>query len=184
MLYFSAALSLPVPFRILRFCYNEHMPEISAGLLMYRRRGGILEVFLVHPGGPFYADKDIGVWSIPKGLIDEGEDPLAAAQREFAEETGFTASGDFIPLKSVKLKSGKVIRAWAFEGDCDPLSIKSNTFTMEWPPRSGRQREFPEVDHAAWFTFEEAQKSIHPGQSALIEELRQREQGIDEAGEH
>lgn len=142
---------------------------------MFRRRGGVLQVFLVHPGGPFYASKDIGIWSIPKGLIDEGEDPLAAARREFEEETGFKASGNFIPLKPVKLKSGKIIKAWAFEGDCDPGQIKSNMFSMEWPPRSGKYREFPEVDRAGWFTIEEAKQKIHPGQLDLVEELERTE---------
>ena len=153
-------------------CYNEDMPKISAGLLMYRVRSGVLQVFLVHPGGPFWARKDIGAWSIPKGLLDPDEDPLAAAQREFEEETGFKVSGCFIPLAPVKLKSGKVIQAWAVEGDCDPTVIRSNTFAIEWPPRSGRQQEFPEVDRAAWFEIEEAKKKINQGQLGLLEELQ------------
>lgn len=149
------------------------MPKISAGLLVYRMQGGVLQVFLVHPGGPFWAKKDLAAWSIPKGLIDEGEDPLAAAQREFEEETALKVSGRFIQLKPVKLKSGKVVRAWAVEGDCDPSAIISNTFSMEWPPNSGRQQEFPEVDRAAWFEIEEARKKINQGQVGLLEELRQ-----------
>lgn len=149
------------------------MPKISAGLLVYRMQGGVLQVFLVHPGGPFWAKKDLAAWSIPKGLIDEGEDPLAAAQREFEEETALKVSGRFIQLKPVKLKSGKVVRAWAVEGNCDPSAIISNTFSMEWPPNSGQQQEFPEVDRAAWFEIEEARKKINQGQVGLLEELRQ-----------
>jgi len=148
------------------------MPKISAGLLVYRMQGGVLQVFLVHPGGPFWAKKDLAAWSIPKGLIDEGEDPLAAAQREFEEETALKVSGQFIQLTPVKLKSGKVVRAWAVEGDCDLSAIISNTFSMEWPPNSGLQQEFPEVDRAAWFDIEEAKKKINQGQVGLLEELR------------
>ena len=148
------------------------MPKISAGLLVYRMRGGVLQVFLVHPGGPFWAKKDLAAWSVPKGLIDEDEDPLAAAQREFEEETALKVAGRFIQLTPVKLKSGKVVRAWAVEGDCDPSAIVSNTFSMEWPPNSGLQQEFPEVDRAAWFDIEEARKKINQGQVGLLEELR------------
>ena len=153
------------------FCYNKIMPIISAGLLLFRKRGGSLQVFLVHPGGPLWSKKDAGVWSIPKGLVDQGENPLEGAKREFHEETGFTASGQFIPLRPVKLRSGKVIQAWAIEGDCDAGMIKSNTFSMEWPPHSGRQQEFPEVDRAAWFDIEEAKQKINHGQRELLEEL-------------
>jgi predicted NUDIX family NTP pyrophosphohydrolase len=153
------------------FCYNKIMPIVSAGLLLYRKRGGSLQVFLVHPGGPLWSKKDAGVWSIPKGLVDQGENPLEGAKREFQEETGFTVSGQFIPLRPVKLRSGKVIQAWAIESDCDPGMIKSNTFSMEWPPRSGRQQEFPEVDRAAWFDIEEAKQKINHGQAGLLEEL-------------
>jgi predicted NUDIX family NTP pyrophosphohydrolase len=153
------------------FCYNKIMPTVSAGLLLYRKRGGSLQVFLVHPGGPLWSKKDAGVWSIPKGLVDQGENPLEGAKREFQEETGFTASGQFIPLRPVKLRSGKVIQAWAIESDCDPGMIKSNMFSMEWPPRSGRQQEFPEVDRAAWFDIEEAKQKINQGQAGLLEEL-------------
>lgn len=148
------------------------MPKVSAGILLYRRRAGALEVLLVHPGGPFYANRDNGVWGIPKGEIDEGEDALAAAQREFTEETGFRAAGPFLPLAPVKQKSGKVVRAWAAEGDCDPKEMKSGTFTMEWPPRSGRQREFPETDRAGWFTLIEAREKIIPAQAGFLEELQ------------
>ena len=124
------------------------MPKVSAGILMYRKRGAILEVFLVHPGGPFFAKKDVGAWGIPKGEIDEGEDALAAAQREFEEETSFKTEGNFFQLTPVTQKSGKIVMAWAVEGDCDPNEMKSNMFTMEWPPRSGKKQEFPEVDLA------------------------------------
>ncbi len=147
------------------------MPKISAGLLLYHKRGGILRVFLVHPGGPLWAKKDEGAWSIPKGLLDKDEEPLDAAKREFREETGFTALGPFIALTPVKLTGGKVVQAWATEDDCDPAAIMSNTFLMEWPPRSGRQREFPEVDRAAWFDIEEAKRKINHAQAALLEEL-------------
>ena len=139
---------------------------------MYRYRNGVLQVFLVHPGGPLWAGKDEGAWSIPKGLIDRDEDPLSAARREFEEETGLKAHGKFIPLTEVKLKSGKVIHAWAFEGDCDPDQIRSNLFSMQWPPHSGRQQEFPEVDRAGWFDMEDAKKKLNPGQTALLEELK------------
>src|SRR5262245_21038836 len=121
------------------------MPRISAGLLMYRYRDGGLEVLLVHPGGPFFKKKDSGAWSIPKGEVEGGDDPLATARREFQEETGTTPSGPFTSLTSVKQKGGKVVHAWAFSGDLDVSAIVSNTFTMEWPPRSGRTAEFPEV---------------------------------------
>jgi predicted NUDIX family NTP pyrophosphohydrolase len=147
------------------------MPTISAGLLLYRSGKGAVEVFLVHPGGPFWRKKDAGAWSIPKGIIDANEDPMSAAKREFDEETGLKVSGDFTPLSSVKLRSGKVLLAWAVEGDCDPSEIKSNTFPMEWPPHSGRQQEFPEADRAAWFTIGEAKKKINQGQVPLLEEL-------------
>jgi len=147
------------------------MAKISAGILMFRKRDGQLQVFLVHPGGPLWTKKDIGAWSIPKGEIDPGEDPLSAAQREFEEETGLKISGRFIPLSSVKLKSGKVVQAWAGEGECDPETIKSNTFPIEWPPRSGRKQEFPEIDRAAWFGIGEAKEKINKGQVPLIEEL-------------
>jgi predicted NUDIX family NTP pyrophosphohydrolase len=149
------------------------MPKKSAGLLMYRRRRGVLEVFLVHPGGPFWQKKDAGSWSIPKGEYMPGEDPLEVAQREFQEETSFKASGEFIPLTPRKQPSGKIISAWAFEGDCDASAIKSNTFLMEWPPRSGRQQEFPEVDRADWFPISAAKEKIIKGQSGFLEELIQ-----------
>ncbi len=148
------------------------MARLSAGLLLYRRRGGVLEVFLVHPGGPFWAGKDAGAWSIPKGEFSPGEDPLAAARREFGEETGFTAAGEFLPLTPLKQPSGKIIQAWAVAGDCDPGAIRSNTFTLEWPPRSGRRQEFPEVDRAGWFSLPTAREKISKGQAGFLEEIR------------
>ncbi|PYJ02857.1 MAG: NUDIX hydrolase [Verrucomicrobia bacterium] len=147
------------------------MRKVSAGLLMYRMRSGELEFLLVHPGGPLWKNKDAGVWSIPKGEIELGEDPLAAAKREFAEELGFQPQGNFIELTPIKQKSGKIVRAWAFAGDCDPSQIKSNTFTMEWPPGSGRLSQFPEVDRAAFLRLTEAKEKIIPAQIALLEEL-------------
>lgn len=147
------------------------MPKTSAGILLYKRKDGDLRVFLVHPGGPFFAKKDAGAWSVPKGEIDEGEDALAAAKREFEEETGCRPEGEFIPLSEVTQKSGKVVRSWAVEGECDAQTIRSNTFTLEWPPRSGKRQEFPEVDRAGWFTVGEAKEKINPAQIALLEEL-------------
>ncbi len=149
------------------------MPKKSAGLLMYRHRQGILEVFLVHPGGPFWAKRDAGAWSIPKGEYMPGEDPLEVAKREFQEETGFKASGEFIPLTPRKQPGGKIITAWVLEGDYDASVIKSNTFLMEWPPRSGRQQEFPEVDRAGWFSISVAREKIIKGQSGFLDELTQ-----------
>lgn len=149
------------------------MPRTSAGLLMYRRGAGGLQVLLVHPGGPFWRSKDLGAWSIPKGEVVEGEDLLACAKREFEEELGFTPSGSFRPLSQVKQKGGKTVHAWCFEGDCDLRNIRSNTFTMEWPPKSGREVEFPEVDRAEWFDVPTARKKINPAQAALLEELAQ-----------
>jgi predicted NUDIX family NTP pyrophosphohydrolase len=147
------------------------MSRTSAGLLMYRRRDGGLEVFLVHPGGPFWAKKDTGAWSIPKGEIDATEEPLAAARQEFSEETGFAAEGAFRPLAPITQAGGKIVQAWAVEGDVDPAALRSNTFSIEWPPRSGRQQAFPEVDRAAWFPLDEARRKINPAQTALLDEL-------------
>jgi len=143
----------------------------SAGILLYRRRAGALEVFLAHPGGPFWARKDLGAWTIPKGEIDEGEDPLEAAKREFAEEIGVPVQGDFHALKPIRQKGGKTVLAWAVEGDCDPDALRSNLFSMEYPPRSGRQAEFPEIDRAQWFGLEEARKRLLPSQLPLLDEL-------------
>lgn len=140
------------------------MPKTSAGLLLYRYRNGALEVFLVHPGGPFWAAKDDGAWSIPKGEFEPGEDPLDAARREFTEETGFVAAGDFMPLTPLKQKSGKIVHAWAVNMDADPTLVRSNTFTYQG-------REYPEIDRAAWFGLTEARKKILPGQAGFLDEL-------------
>ena len=147
------------------------MAKESAGLLLYRRKDEALEVFLVHPGGPFWAKKDDGAWSIPKGELAPGEEPLAAAIREFAEETGTTLAGDFRALPPAKQAGGKLVRAWALEGDIDPASVKSNFFEMEWPPRSGKKQSFPEVDRGEWFTLDAARRRINKGQIALIDAL-------------
>lgn len=147
------------------------MPRISAGLLMYRRPASGLEVLLVHPGGPFWANKDLGAWSIPKGEVEPGEDWLAAAQREFTEELGFAPTGPFVPLGEVRQKAGKVVHGWAFEGDCDPAQCRSNTFRMEWPAKSGKWAEFPEVDQAAFFRPEVAREKVNPGQVPFIDRL-------------
>jgi predicted NUDIX family NTP pyrophosphohydrolase len=128
-------------------------------------------VLLVHPGGPFWTKRDLGAWSIPKGEFAPGEDPLAAARREFEEETGIRPEGDFMPLSARRQPSGKVVHAWAFEGDCDPTAIVSNTFVMEWPPGSGRRQAFPEVDRAAWFPLKEAKRRLVSGQTGFVEEL-------------
>jgi predicted NUDIX family NTP pyrophosphohydrolase len=144
----------------------------TAGILLYRIRNGGLEVFLVHPGGPFWMQKDDGAWSIPKGETEEGEDLLHAAKREFHEETGFSLDGDFIALTPLKQRGGKIVHAWAVEGDVDAESSKSNLFSMEWPPRSGKRAEFPEVDRAAWFTLETAKEKILQSQAELLAELR------------
>lgn len=145
--------------------------KLSAGLLLYRVRNQRIEVLLAHPGGPFYSKKDEGVWSLPKGEVSEGEDLLACAQREFEEETGFVANGPFLPLGSVRQKSGKVVHAWAFEGDCDPSRLRSNSFELEWPPRSGRMQRFPEIDRAEFFDLEAARVKLNPGQVAFLEVL-------------
>jgi predicted NUDIX family NTP pyrophosphohydrolase len=147
------------------------MPKKSAGLLMFRERARELEVLLVHPGGPFWARKDEGAWSIPKGEIDEGEDPLTAARREVAEELGTAPEGHFVPLEPVRQPGGKIVHAWAIAADIDPDTITSNTFEMEWPPRSGRRQRFPEVDRAAWFTMSEARAKILRGQLPILDAL-------------
>ena len=143
----------------------------SAGLLVYRRRAGETEVFLVHPGGPFWRNKDAGAWSLPKGEYGEDEDPLAAAVREFTEETGMTIGGDFRPLRPVRQAGGKIVHGWAVPGDFDAAAVRSNTFTMEWPPKSGQLRTFAEVDRAAWFTLADARGKILAGQRPLLDEL-------------
>lgn len=147
------------------------MPKRSAGILMFRRRDSGIEVLLVHPGGPFWKNKDAGAWSIPKGEHGEADDPLEAVKREFKEETGIPVRGEFVALDEIKQPSGKLIRAWALEGDCNAATIRSNTFSMEWPPKSGRMQEFPEVDRAEWFSMDEARKRIVKGQSGFLDRL-------------
>ena len=147
------------------------MPKTSAGLLLYRSGRGVPEVFLVHPGGPFWAKKDAGAWSIPKGEAEPGEDLLAAAMREFQEETGLAIDGDVRALAPVRQPSGKRVHAWALEADVDAGAIRSNSFEMEWPPRSGLRREFPEVDRAAWFDLPTARSKITKGQLGLLDQL-------------
>lgn len=140
---------------------------------MYRRSNGELEVFLVHPGGPFWAKKDLGAWSICKGEFSEGELPLEAAKREFREETGFAAQGNFLELGRVQQAGGKVVYAWAFEGDCDPSKLISNLCEVEWPPRSGRRIEIPEVDRGGWFSIADARQRILKSQSPFLDKLPQ-----------
>jgi predicted NUDIX family NTP pyrophosphohydrolase len=147
------------------------MAKVSAGLLMYRIRERSLEVLLVHPGGPLWRGRDAGAWTIPKGLAEPGEDLLATARREFAEETGHAPEGDFIALARVTQKGGKVVHAWAIEGEFDPAGFKSNTFTLEWPPHSKRFVEFPEADRAEFFPLEPARMKINQAQVALLDEL-------------
>jgi predicted NUDIX family NTP pyrophosphohydrolase len=144
----------------------------SAGLLMYRHTpGGALQVLLAHPGGPFWHSKDEGAWTLPKGEYDESESALAAAQREFIEETGFMVTPPFIALGEVVQKSGKRITAWAFAGECEPSALRCNSFEMEWPPRSGRRQSYPEIDRVEWLELDEARRKINPAQRALLERL-------------
>jgi predicted NUDIX family NTP pyrophosphohydrolase len=151
------------------------VPKRSAGILLYRLAGAAPEVLLVHPGGPFWARKDAGVWSIPKGEYDDGEDPLVCALREFEEETG-TALDPVEPvdLGTVKQRNGKLVTAWAAEGDLDADGVRSNTFTTEWPPRSGRTAEFPEIDRAGWFTLDAAREKLNPAQAEFLDRLQER----------
>jgi predicted NUDIX family NTP pyrophosphohydrolase len=150
------------------------VPRRSAGILLYRLTGDAPEVLLVHPGGPFWARKDLGVWSIPKGEYEEGEDPLACALREFEEETGTALpTSRLVDLGDVRQKSGKLVTAWAAEGDLDAGAVRSNTFTMEWPPRSGRTAEFPEIDRAEWFGVDAAREKLVPAQAELLDRLQQ-----------
>lgn len=150
------------------------MSKQSAGILLYRERDSSLQVLLVHPGGPYWVNKDRGAWSIPKGLFGEEEAPLQAARREFAEETGIEVDGTFMELGSLKQPGGKTVHAWAIESDLDPSRVQSNTFTLEWPPKSGRHREYPEVDRACWFDLEEAGIRIHKGQAPFLQRLREK----------
>lgn len=147
------------------------MPRQSAGLLLYRRVDGKLEVFLVHPGGPYWANKDAGAWSLPKGELEADEDPLATARRELTEETGLVVDGPFRALGQIRQAGGKIVHAWAAEADCDAAQITSNSFSVEWPPRSGQWREFPEVDRAAWMAPALAAEKINPAQAPLISRL-------------
>jgi predicted NUDIX family NTP pyrophosphohydrolase len=150
---------------------GKRSPAVSAGLLMFRRLRGGVEMFLVHPGGPFWKNKDAGAWSIPKGLIDAGEEPLAAAQREFQEETGIEPRGDYLPLGTIQQKAGKVVHAWAFESDADADSIKSNMTRVEMPRGSARWIDVPEVDRAGWFEPVVAREKINPAQAEFIDRL-------------
>jgi predicted NUDIX family NTP pyrophosphohydrolase len=149
------------------------MAKRSAGLIMFRWIAGHLEVFLVHPGGPFWAKKDSGVWSIPKGEYSGDEVPLAAALREFEEETGLTlpSPGELIPLEDIQQPGGKIVTAWGFEGDCEASKVRSNTFSMEWPPKSGSIREFPEIDRAEWFSIKAARSKLLKGQLGFLDQL-------------
>ena len=147
------------------------MAKLSAGLLLFRRIDRHLELFLVHPGGPFWARKDDGAWSLPKGEYSDAENPLEAAKREFQEETNISVDGDFLPLGELRQPSGKVITAWALEKDVDPTLVKSNLFSMEWPPKSGKTQDFPEVDRAAWFPLSQARTKLLKGQVAFINRL-------------
>src|SRR5688572_27603607 len=152
--------------------YNRGVAKVSAGLVMFKRGAQGLQVLLVHPGGPFFRNRDEGIWTIPKGELDGEEDPLDAAQREFAEETGLKPCGPFLPLGSIRQKAGKTVHAWGFEGDCDPASLASNEFDLEWPPKSGRFQSFPEVDRAEFFTVQQARQKINPAQMPLVETLQ------------
>ena len=147
------------------------MTKISAGILLYRFANKILEVLIVHPGGPFWAKKDIGVWSIPKGELNDNESPLDAALREFEEEMGEQISGNFIPMTPIKQSNGKIVYAFALERDFDELKIKSNTFTMEWPPKSGKKQEFPEIDKGQWFDFTTSKQKLNERQAFIVDEL-------------
>jgi predicted NUDIX family NTP pyrophosphohydrolase len=147
------------------------MPKRSAGILMYRRRPPIIELLLVHPGGPFWAKKDLGAWSIPKGEYSEREDPLVVAKREFEEETGMPVDGEFVPLGDLVSPGRKIVTAFALEGDLDPAQVRSNEFELEWPPRSGRRQSFPEVDRGDWFSPAEAGRKILPGQREFIDRV-------------
>jgi predicted NUDIX family NTP pyrophosphohydrolase len=144
----------------------------SAGILMYRRRGGRLEVLLAHPGGPYWAKKDAGAWGIPKGVVEPGEDTLAAARREFREEMGFEAEGEVQALEALRQPSGKLVHAWIVEGDCDASQLRSNEFELEWPPKSGIVKRYPEIDRAAWFPLDEARERMLAGQRPFLDQLQ------------
>ena len=156
--------------------------NVSAGLLLFRRPagGGTLELFLAHPGGPFWRDRDLGAWTIPKGVLEDGEDPLTAARREFGEETGIVAAGPFLPLGSVRQKAGKVVHAWAWEGDADPAQVVSNTMRSEFPRGSGRWLTFPEVDRCAWFDPATARAKLNAAQAAFVDRLEAALAGVSD----
>jgi len=154
------------------------MAKESAGLLVYRKRQGHFEFLLVHPGGPLWKNKDMGAWTIPKGEIQPGEDPLQAARREFHEELGFNLEGDFVELTPIRQKAGKLVRAWAIEADLNFANAKSNTFSLEWPPRSGKWQEFPEVDRALFYAIDPAREKINPAQVPLLEQLERKLKGL------
>jgi predicted NUDIX family NTP pyrophosphohydrolase len=157
------------------------VPRRSAGILLYRGHGPDLEVLLVHPGGPLWARKDAGAWTVPKGELGDDEEPLAAARREFAEETGVNLDGPFRALTPIRQRSGKVVHTWACRGNVDPADLRSNTFEMEWPPRSGNRATFPEVDRAAYFLLDTARTKINPAQVALLDELARLHDALDPA---
>jgi predicted NUDIX family NTP pyrophosphohydrolase len=161
------------PASMLILVLSEKAMKHSAGILLYRFEEGQLLFLLVHPGGPFWSKRDEGAWTIPKGEMDEDEDPLAAARREFQEETGIPVSGHCIPLRPLKQKSGKIVHAWASNGDLDVAQLVSNTFEMQWPPKSGKLQSFPEIDKAGWFTAQEALVKILPGQQGFIHQLQE-----------
>jgi predicted NUDIX family NTP pyrophosphohydrolase len=147
------------------------MAKVSSGILLFRKQSSSIEILLVHPGGPFFAKKDEGSWTIPKGELIDDEEPLSAAIREFEEETGYKPAGDFIELPAIKQKGGKIVQCWAVTGDLDPATITSNTFEMEWPPRSGKKKSFPEIDKAAWFSIDTARQKINERQIDFIDKL-------------
>jgi len=171
LLRYQCAFANGVPDSRVRSDYTVRMPRTSAGLLMYRRRAGQVELLLVHPGGPFWKNRDEGAWSIPKGEVAPGEDELAAAKREFQEETGLQPTGELIALGTITQKAGKIVHAWAFEGDCDPRLIRSNDFRVEWPAGSGRFRTFAEIDRAEFFAMAEARRKLNPAQTVFLDKL-------------
>ena len=146
-------------------------PNVSAGLVLYRRRGDTMEIFLAHPGGPFWKNRDAGAWTIPKGVLNEGEDALTAAQREFEEETGIKPDGPFVALGAIRQRAGKLVHAWAWEGDADAAATTSNEMRTEWPRGSGQMITFPEIDRCAWFSVETARVKMNPAQSELLARL-------------
>jgi predicted NUDIX family NTP pyrophosphohydrolase len=169
-----AVVGMVVAAAVAAISHSPVMPRSSAGFVVFRTLKGEIEVLLVHPGGPFWARRDQGAWSIPKGEIGESEEPLSAAHREVAEELGWSPSGEALPLTPIVQRAGKIVQAWAIRADWDPATLRSNTFELEWPRGSGRTRQFPEVDRAAWFPLTEARKRILSSQVALLDELEKR----------